>query len=125
MDEVSIIVCPASPVFQTLVISALSCSQRNGKHQRCTVTCMNGSFRDQGAFLQSKLGHVFHYRENVIFNYWLFFNSSFSSYKTPFFALYQLLGAGIFHKKVIFPTLDNFSSQLYLSLLEIKISFES
>ena len=28
-------------------------------------------------------------------------NPFFCSYKTPFFALYQLLGAGIFHKKVI------------------------
>ena len=38
----------------------------------------------------------------------------FCSYKTPFFALYQLLGAGIFHKKVI---LFNLIYSIYIPAL--------
>ena len=83
--------CEVSRVFLILVNCVKRSNQSLGSLLKYTSTCMNGSCLAPAVFSPSK-------NFTLIVN--ILFQIFFPSFKSPYFAIFQMLGAGVFHNKV-------------------------
>ena len=83
--------CQVSRVFLIPVISVKRSSQKSGNPLKCIITFMTGSCWALAVFLPSKNSTLdITYACNILL----------PSVRSPYFAIFQMLGAGVFETKV-------------------------